>query len=102
MKIKKLFLIMACCLPLCVLAACQPKNQTSMNDNNKTLVAYFSATGTTMEAATKLAKVANADLHEIVPETRYTPADLNWQDKNSRRWIRRNRTLITVSSVLQR
>ena len=84
MKIKKLFLMMACCLPLCVLAACQPKNQTSMNDNNKTLVAYFSATGTTMEAATKLAKVANSDLHEIVPETRYTPADLNWQDKTSR------------------
>lgn len=84
MKITKILLIVACCLPLCVLAACHPQNQTSMNDNNKTLVAYFSATGTTKEAATKLAKVANADLHEIVPETPYTPADLNWQDKNSR------------------
>ena len=84
MNLTKLLLIVACCLPLCVLAACQPKNQTSMNDDNKTLVAYFSATGTTMEAATKLAKAANADLHEIVPETRYTPADLNWHDKNSR------------------
>lgn len=55
--------------------------------NNKTLVAYFSATGTTMEAATKLAKVANADLHEIVPEVLYTPADLNWRDKSSRSTI---------------
>ena len=83
MKLVKLLLIMACCLPLCVLAACQPQNKTSMN-NSKKLVAYFSATGTTMEAATKLAKAADADLHEIVPETRYTPADLNWQDKSSR------------------
>lgn len=50
----------------------------------KTLVAYFSATGTTMEVAAKLAKVIHADLHEIVPEVRYTPADLNWRDPNSR------------------
>ncbi len=84
MKMTKLFLILACCLPLCVMAACQPQNQTSMNENNKKLVAYFSATGTTMEAATKLAEATNADLHEIVPEARYTAADLNWQDKNSR------------------
>lgn len=85
MNLTKLFLILACCLPLCGLAACQQQNQTSMNNSsNKTLVAYFSATGTTMEAATKLAKAADADLHEIVPETRYTPADLNWHDKNSR------------------
>ena len=55
-----------------------------MNKETKTLVAYFSATGTTMEAATRLARIAGADLHEIVPETRYTPADLNWHDKNSR------------------
>ena len=59
-------------------------NEDKMDSNTKTLVAYFSATGTTMEAATRLAQVAGADLHEIVPETRYTPADLNWQDKSSR------------------
>lgn len=60
------------------------KNNDMSNNSNKTLVAYFSATGTTMEAAAKLAKVANADLHEIVPEVPYTPADLNWRDKSSR------------------
>lgn len=62
----------------------QVNKNEAMNDSKKTLVAYFSATGTTMEAATKLSRVANADLHEIVPETLYTPADLNWNDKNSR------------------
>ena len=60
------------------------KNNDMSNNSKKTLVAYFSATGTTMEAATKPAKVANADLHEIVPEVPYTPADLNWRDKSSR------------------
>ena len=51
---------------------------------NKTLVAYFSATGTTKVAAQKLAKEKNADLFEIVPEVPYTSADLDWRDKQSR------------------
>ena len=48
------------------------------------LVAYFSATGTTRRKATELAKVAGADVHEIVPVERYTAADLDWHDKRSR------------------
>lgn len=51
---------------------------------SKTLVAYFSATGTTAGVAKKLAEAAGADLYEIKPQTPYTAADLNWQDKNSR------------------
>ena len=50
----------------------------------KTLVAYFSATGTTKDVAQQLAKVAGADLHEIKPAQRYTDADLNWHNKQSR------------------
>ena len=50
----------------------------------KILVAYFSCSGTTREAARELAAVANADLHEIVPEQPYTDADLNWNDRQSR------------------
>ncbi len=50
----------------------------------KTLVAYFSATGTTKRAAEKLAKEKNADLFEIVPAQPYTAADLDWRDKESR------------------
>ena len=51
---------------------------------SKQLVAYFSASGTTARVAKDLAKAAGADLYEIRPETPYTRADLNWQDKNSR------------------
>ena len=50
----------------------------------KTLVAYFSASGTTAKVAKDLAAATDADLFEIAPEQPYTRADLNWQDKNSR------------------
>lgn len=48
------------------------------------LVAYFSATRTTMRAAERLARAAGADLWRIEPEVPYTTADLNWNDKASR------------------
>ena len=52
--------------------------------DNKILVAYFSATGTTAEVAQKLATAINADLFEIKPEQPYTSDDLNWQNNQSR------------------
>ena len=54
------------------------------------LVAYFSATGTTANAAEKLATVAGADIYEIKPEVKYTKPDLNWMDKNSRSSVEMN------------
>ena len=51
---------------------------------SKKLVAYFSASDVTANAAKKLAKAAEADLYEIRPEIPYTKADLNWMDKKSR------------------
>lgn len=50
----------------------------------KTLVAYFSASGVTARLARTLAEAAQADLFEIIPEQRYTSADLNWHDAQSR------------------
>ena len=50
----------------------------------KSLVIYFSATGTTKGKAEILARVLGADLREIVPAERYTAADLDWHDKKSR------------------
>jgi flavodoxin len=50
----------------------------------KILVAYFSCNGTTRAVAESLADVLGADLHEITPAVPYTPADLNWRDKQSR------------------
>lgn len=57
---------------------------------SKILVAYFSASGVTKNAAEKLAKAANADLFEIKPVRPYTDADLNWMDKKSRSTVEMN------------
>ena len=56
----------------------------------KTLVAYFSATGTTERLARTLAEVAGADLHGIEPARPYTAADLNWHDAQSRSSVEMN------------
>ena len=61
--------------------------RTSIKENTqmkKTLVVYFSATGNTKAKAEHIAKALGADLKEIVPEKRYTSADLDWHDKKSR------------------
>ena len=62
-----------------VLTACG-QNKKEM----KTLVAYFSATGTTEAVARDLAEVTGATLYEIKPEVKYTAADLDWRDQESR------------------
>ena len=51
----------------------------------KTLVAFFSASGTTKKIAEMIAEAANADLHEIAPKVLYTKDDLNWMNKKSGR-----------------
>lgn len=44
--------------------------------NKKSLVAYFSCTGTTEKVAKKIANATSADLYEIKPQVPYTKADL--------------------------
>lgn len=56
----------------------------------KTLVTYFSATGTTAKAAEILSDAIGADLYEIRAKVPYTKADLNWMDKKSRSSIEMN------------
>jgi flavodoxin len=54
---------------------------------SRKLVAYFSASGVTAKVAENLAEAIGADIFGIEPETPYTQADLNWQDKKSRSTI---------------
>ena len=56
------------------------------------LVVVFSATGTTMGVAEKVAAIEDADLYEIVPAEPYSDADLNWNDRNSRSTKEQNDT----------
>ena len=57
---------------------------SSEKGDTDTVVVYFSATGTTKAVAEKIAGQAGADLKEIVPAERYTSADLNYNDRESR------------------
>lgn len=52
----------------------EPEQETDME--HKTLVVYFSATGTTEPLAEYAAEILDADIYEIVPEQPYTEADL--------------------------
>lgn len=56
----------------------------------KAVVAYFSATGTTEAVAKQLAKEKNAVLYAIEPAKKYTAADLDWRDKQSRSSVEMN------------
>ena len=50
----------------------------------KTLVAYFSAQGTTAALARELAAKTGADLFEIVPREPYSAADITWTNPLAR------------------
>lgn len=86
MKINKLFC--AVIGAAIALASCAHKKGSEMTQNNeekgKVLITYFSATGTTRNAAAELAEVIGADTFEIKPEKPYTSADLDWTDSTSR------------------
>lgn len=57
---------------------------------NRTLVAYFSASGVTAKVAERLSETIGADIFAIEPEVPYTKADLDWMDKTSRSTIEMN------------
>ena len=63
---------------------------TEASSNNKTLVVFFSATGTTKGVAQMIADATGADTYEILAAQTYTEADLNWNDKNSRTTTEQN------------
>lgn len=54
------------------------------NKDNKTLVVYYSATGSTKRVAEHIADYFHADTFEIQPKNEYTSDDLDWTDDNSR------------------
>ncbi len=83
-NIMKHSLILAVAL-LCLTGCKQiTKNETTPVEKKHSLVAYFSATGTTGAVAELLAQAVDADLFEIQPMELYSDSDLNWRDSQSR------------------
>ena len=98
---KRILMVLLSLFVLLGLCACTGKEEekeetetmndtvTEVNNENteteeKTLVVYFSATGTTKGVAERIADVTGADLYEIKAVQEYTDEDLNWNDSNSR------------------
>ncbi len=57
---------------------------STVTTTGKTLVVYFSATGTTQGVAQTIADTVGADLFEVVPSDPYTSDDLTWTNNDSR------------------
>ena len=83
-------LAIACAMLAIGLTSCaqkktqQNQEQPQSEPPQKTLVAYFSATGVTERVAKMIADVTGADLYRITPEQPYTAADLDWRNEQSR------------------
>ena len=58
----------------------------------KSLVIYFSATGTTKLIAEYISDETNSDIIEIIPKNKYTTADLSYSNDNCRANIEQNDT----------
>ena len=52
--------------------------------DGKTLVVYYSATGYTESVATYIADATGGELFRLEPVEKYSSADLDWTDRNSR------------------
>lgn len=100
---KKVIKIFISVLLLVSLFACNNTNNTNTNNSNdddvsdnlqnsdaseandqKTLVVYFSATGSTKRVAEYIAQYTSGDIFELVPEENYNSEDLRYTNPNSR------------------
>lgn len=60
------------------------ESETTESTGSKALVVYYSATGNTEEAANYIAGAMEADLFKLEPTKKYSDADLDWTDSDSR------------------
>ncbi len=56
----------------------QKEKNDNANSNNKSVVLYFSATGTTKKIAERIARESKSDIIKIIPEEEYKKEDLNY------------------------
>lgn len=79
-----LAIISACSTGINTLSDTNNKQDTSNDKTAKSLVVYFSQTGSTKKLAEFIAKETKADLFELKPTPAYSDADIDWTDENSR------------------
>lgn len=89
----KIILTLASVIIMSFAACAQNKGEKSMQTENKPLIVYFSATGTTAKVAREIADITCGTLYEIVLQQTYTPDDLDWNDRRSRSSIEMGNSL---------
>lgn len=79
---KKLFSILLMGVLVIGLVGCGSKKEEKENNNSsndgKSVVLFFSATGTTKSIAQRIALKSNSDIIEIIPKEKYKSEDLNY------------------------
>ncbi len=95
---KKILLVVMCGLLVLGFTGCK-KEEVKQSDNkqeekkegynevredSKSLVLYFSATGTTENVAKTISDATDSDIVEIVPKDKYTSDDLNYSKDDTR------------------
>ena len=78
---KLIALVLSLMLMLTAVAAVAEESPAAPS---KTLVVYYSATGSTERIASMIAELTGADVFVLTPETPYTSADLDWTNGSSR------------------
>ena len=86
----KIMMTLAAVMTMSFAACAQNKGGKNMETENKPLVVYFSATGTTAKVARMIADITDCTLYEIVPQQPYTSDDLNWNNRQSRSSVEMN------------
>lgn len=101
MKINNVFKIILSIACVFLLVACKSTSYKeketqieepvlNLDDNPKTLIVYFSQTGTTKQIATYIENALYADIYEIIPEISYSEEDLNYNNNSSRATVEQN------------
>lgn len=86
----KIILTLVAVMAMSFVACAQNKKEKRMQTENKTLVVYFSATGTTAKVARMISDATGGTLYGIVPQQTYTSNDLDWNDGKSRSSVEMN------------
>lgn len=89
-KILSVILALSLLSVLCSCSRQQQTEETSKAQKTSSIVIYFSCTGTTEQAAKKIAELSSSDIYKIEPAEPYTSDDLNYNNSDCRANVEQN------------